>query len=105
MMVDTGAENTLVVQEIFSSDIPASAKMCEVIGHCVQLRVPKKAQLDVGGQEVQLSVYVADLEEDCLLGADYLLQTKVYTEFVKMILMTAVVEVPGDGDWLLVNQD
>lgn len=63
MTADTCAEHTFLARGMVPSDILASAQMMfDVTGHCVQLRGPKRAQLGVGGQEVQLPVYLAETQ-------------------------------------------
>ncbi len=47
-----------------------------MMGHCVQLKGPVDVCIGVGSAVEWLLVYVADLDEPCLLGLDYLTQTK-----------------------------
>ncbi|ROT65393.1 hypothetical protein C7M84_016626 [Penaeus vannamei] len=49
-------------------------QLCGVTGHCTPLRGPVEARLGVGGSEEVLPVYVAEMEDPCLLGIDYLMQ-------------------------------
>ncbi|XP_042879162.1 UBA domain-containing protein Mud1-like [Penaeus japonicus] len=72
LTVDTGAEKTL--------------KLCGVTGHCVQLKGPVEARIGVGSAVQRLPVYVADLDEPCLLGLDYLTQSKACVDLGRKLV-------------------
>lgn len=96
LTVDTGADRTLVRKGVIASrNLPlAPQKMCGVTGHCSAMRGPVEARIEVGGEEMQLPVYVADLEEPCLLGVDYLTKGRACIDFGKGTLRVHDTEVP-----------
>ena len=96
LIVDTGADRTLVRKGVIAArNLPlAPQKMCGVTGHCSAMRGPVEAQIEVGGKEMQLPVYVADLEEPCLLGLDYLTKGRACIDFGKGTLRVHDTEVP-----------
>ncbi|MPC58326.1 hypothetical protein E2C01_052324 [Portunus trituberculatus] len=74
MAVDLGLEQTIVrpdvVQECY---LPESSEwLCCVTGHCTGLWGPVDVQIQLAGAEVVLLVYVAEIEDQCLLGLDFL---------------------------------
>ena len=72
LTVDTGAERTFVRPDVLTVVAPLSTQqLCGVTGHCTPLQGPVEATIGVGSQEVKLPVYVADIEDSCLLGLDY----------------------------------
>ena len=77
LVVDTGAAKTFVREEVVAAqNIPVSDRqLCGVTGHCTTLRGPVLSTLTVGGVEEKLPVFVADMEEPCLLGLDFLVQS------------------------------
>ena len=96
MVVDTGAERTFVREDVVSMQhLPdARRRLCGVTGHCARLKGPVEAQVGVGSVEDRLPVYVADLEESCLLGLDYLLQSKACLDFGSLTLRVHGEEMP-----------
>lgn len=96
LTVDTGAEKTLVRPELLDAEqLPdAPQRLCGVTGHCVALKGPVLARVGVGGAEVRLPVYVADLEEECLLGFDYLAQSGACIDFRRKLMRVHGQEVP-----------
>ena len=74
LTVDSGAEKTLVQPALLDAEwLPdAPQRLCGVTGHCMPLKGPVKARVGVGGAEMELPVYAADVDEECLLGFDYL---------------------------------
>jgi len=76
MVVDTGAEKTIMRPDVLpAKDFrEAPQRLCGVTGHCTPLRGPVEARLGVGGSEEVLPVHVAEMEDPCLLGLDYLVQ-------------------------------
>ena len=76
LVVDTGAAKTFIREEVVAAqDIPVSDRqLCGVTGHGTMLRGPVVSTITVGGVEEKLPVFVADMEEPCLLGMDFLVQ-------------------------------
>ncbi|MPC61276.1 hypothetical protein E2C01_055345 [Portunus trituberculatus] len=72
--VDTGAERTFVQADVVRArHIPwAEQQLCGVTRHCVTLCGPVTVEIAIGEVVEQLPVYVADMEEPCLLGVDFL---------------------------------
>ncbi|MPC26526.1 hypothetical protein E2C01_019669 [Portunus trituberculatus] len=68
--------------------------MCGVTGHCSAMRRPVEARIEVGGEGMQLPVYMADLEEPCLLGVNYLTKGRACIDFGKGTLRVYDTEVP-----------
>ncbi len=62
----------------------AAQQLCGVTGHCTTLRGPVEASIRVGPVEQELPVYVPDIDDPCLLGLDYLLESHVCLDFGKM---------------------
>ncbi|KAK8400958.1 hypothetical protein O3P69_002622 [Scylla paramamosain] len=92
LTVDTGAEKTLVRPDMLAatrvSDAPQ--RLCGVTRHCVQLKGPVDVRIGVGSAVERLPVYVADLDEPCLLGLDYLTQSKACVDLGrKLVRMVA----------------
>ena len=58
----------------------ASQRLCGVTGHCAQLKDPVEVSIGIGSWEVALPVYVADIEEPCLLGLDFLTYSQACTD-------------------------
>lgn len=96
LTVDTGAEKTLVRPELLDAEqLPdAPQRLCGVTGHCVALKGPVLARVGVGGAEVRLPVYAADLEEECLLGFDCLAQSGACIDFRRKVMRVHGQEVP-----------
>ncbi|KAK8381385.1 hypothetical protein O3P69_018454 [Scylla paramamosain] len=78
LTVDTGAGKTLMQPDMQAATrVPdAPQRLCGVTGHCVQLKGPVDVRIGVGSAVERMPVYVADLDEPCLLGLDYLTQSK-----------------------------
>ncbi len=72
-------DRTIVRKDIVAARAPQ--RMCGVTGHCAQLRGPVEERIGVDGKEVQPPVYVADLEDPCLLGLDYLTKRQTCINF------------------------
>ena len=96
MVVDTGAERTFVHKDVVHAQhLPDSQRrLCGVTGHCVQMKGPVETRVSVGGEEERLPVYVADLQEPCLLGLDYLVQSKACLDFGSLTMRVHGEEVP-----------
>lgn len=78
LIVDTGAERTLARADVVAAEqLPDTQhRLCGVTGHIVPLKGPVEVCMGVGGVQEQLPVYIADVEEPCLLGLDYLEQSE-----------------------------
>jgi len=72
MVVDTGSELTFIRKDlIVSCGIPkAGQKLCGVTGDCIPMRGPVWVSLNVGAVIERLPVFVAEMEDPCLLGLD-----------------------------------
>ncbi len=70
LVVDTGAERTFAREEMVAAqDLPVSGQqLFGVTSHCLTLRGPVTSKIAVDRVEEELPVYVADIEEPCLLG-------------------------------------
>ncbi|XP_045104410.1 uncharacterized protein LOC123499944 [Portunus trituberculatus] len=86
LVVDTGAARTFVREEVVATqDFPMSDwQLCGVTGHCTMLRGPVTFMITVGGMEEKLPVFVADMEEPCLLGLDFLVQSEACVDLGRM---------------------
>ncbi|KAG0715491.1 hypothetical protein GWK47_011819 [Chionoecetes opilio] len=96
LVVDTGAERTFAREDVVDSKDPSVAQqqLCGVTGHCVSLKGPVKARIGVGSVEEELPVFVAAMEEPCLLGMDYLSQCEALVDFGRQTLRVRGEEVP-----------
>ncbi len=72
----------------------AVQQLCGVSGHCTTLRRPMEASIRVGPVEQERPVYVADIDDPCLLGLDYLLESIVCLYFGEMGMEVQGKEVP-----------
>lgn len=88
LTVDTGAEKTLVRPDMLTAtSLPdASQRLCGVTGHCVPLKGPVEVRIGVGSAVERLPVYVAAIQEPCLLGLDYLTQSKACVDLGRRLL-------------------
>ena len=61
LTIDTGAERTFVRADIVAAkNAPlVYQRLCDVTGHCVQLKGPVEVSIGVGNWEVVLPVYVS----------------------------------------------
>ncbi|MPC48911.1 hypothetical protein E2C01_042697 [Portunus trituberculatus] len=86
LVVDTGAAKTFVREEVMASqDFPVSDRqLCGVTGHCTTLRDSVISTIMVGGVEEKLPAFLADMEEPCLLGLDFLVQSEACVDLRKM---------------------
>ena len=64
------AEFSQVKEEVVTAQEPPELErqLCGVIGHCMTLPGPVMSTITVGGVEEKLPVFMADMEEPCLLG-------------------------------------
>ena len=102
LTVDTASERTIVRTDM----VPgrrlhlAERQLCGVTGHCTALEGPVEVTLTVGGAQVSMPAYVADIEEQCILGLDYLAGSGARVDFSAGILEFRGREVP-----LLMQED
>ena len=96
LTVDSGAEKTLVQPALLDAEwLPdAPQRLCGVTGHCMPLKGPVKARVGVGGAEMELPVYAADVDEECLLGFDYLTQSGASIDFGRKLMKVHGQNVP-----------
>ena len=96
LVVDTGAERTFVRADVLRTrNLPRSQQqLCGVTGHCVTLRGPVQVQITIGGAAEDLPVYVADMEEPCLLGMDFLARSEACVDVGRSVLRLRDTEVP-----------
>ncbi|XP_063858824.1 uncharacterized protein LOC135099801 [Scylla paramamosain] len=64
------------------------------MGHCVQLKGQVDVRIGVGSAVEWLPEYVADLDEPCLLGFDYLTQSKACVNLGRKLVRVRGQEVP-----------
>ncbi|MPC64541.1 hypothetical protein E2C01_058659 [Portunus trituberculatus] len=88
MVVDTGGAKTIIREEVVTAqDLPVSdQQLCGVTGHCTTLRGPIMFTIMVSVVEEMLPVFVADMEEPCLLGLDFLVQSAACVDLSRMQL-------------------
>ena len=96
MTVDSGADYTLVRPELVKAEwLPDSPqRLCGVTGDCMSLQGPVDARVSVGGVEEDMPVFVANLDEECLLGHDYLARTGACVDFGLKRMMVRGHDVP-----------
>ncbi|ROT61688.1 hypothetical protein C7M84_020536 [Penaeus vannamei] len=100
MVVDTGSELTYIRKDlIVSCGIPkAGQKLCGVTGDCIPMRGPVWVSLDVGDVIERLPVFVAEMEDPCLLGLDYLACLEACVDLQRRRMTYADVFSQGDMD-------
>ena len=96
MTIDTGAEGTFVRPEwVAARHLPeAKQQLCGVTGHCTSLKGPVEVRIGVGSSELLLPVYVADVEDSCLLGLDYLTRVGACVDLGRKLLRVGREELP-----------
>lgn len=96
MTIDSGAERTIVQRRLVSAEwLPCTVdRLCGVTGDCMPLQGPVDVRISVGSAEVNLPVYVAELEEECLLGYDYLKKTRACVDFGRKVIKVCGYDVP-----------
>ena len=96
MTIDTGAEGTFVRPDFVDTRnlLEAKQQLCGVTGHCTSLRGPVEVRIGVGSSELLLPVYVADVEDSCLLGLDYLTQMGACVDLGRKLLRVGGEELP-----------
>ncbi|KAK3893315.1 hypothetical protein Pcinc_002871 [Petrolisthes cinctipes] len=86
LVIDSASEQTFVRPDVLHHRyLPESSEqLCGVTGHCAELKGPLEVRIEVAGQEATLPVYVAEMEDQCLLGLDYLLSMGCELNFCSM---------------------
>ncbi|MPC69644.1 hypothetical protein E2C01_063874 [Portunus trituberculatus] len=83
LVVDTGAAKTVRKEVVAAQDLPVSDRqLCGVTGH--SLRDSVMSTITVGGVEEMLLVFVADMEEPCLIGLDIPVQSAACVDLGRM---------------------
>ena len=77
-MVDTGLERTFVREDMVDAhDLSeATQLLCGVTGECTTMKGPVSINVGVVDVMERLPVFIADLENPCLLGLDYLTRVR-----------------------------
>ena len=88
LTVDSGAARTFVSTDVMAAqDFPLAAQqLCGVAGHCTRLRGPVEARIGIGSKEEEMPVYVAGIDDPCLLGLDYLKMNGACLDFGDMTM-------------------
>lgn len=75
LVVDTGSEWTFVRKDMVDTlGIPkAKQLLCGITGVCTTVKGPVLVYVHVGSVKEHLPVFIAALEDPCLLGLDYLM--------------------------------
>ncbi|KAK3895061.1 hypothetical protein Pcinc_001229 [Petrolisthes cinctipes] len=96
LVIDSASEQTFVRPDVLHHRyLPESSEqLCGVTGHCAELKGPLEVRIEVAGQEATLPVYVAEMEDQCLLGLDYLLFMGCELNFSSMKLKVRGKSVP-----------
>ncbi|ROT67655.1 hypothetical protein C7M84_014239 [Penaeus vannamei] len=96
MVVDTGSELTFIRKDlIVSCGVPkAGQKLCGVTGDCIPMRGPVWVSLNVGDMIERLPVFVAEMEDPCLLGLDYLARVEACVDLQRRRMTVRGHEVP-----------
>ncbi|KAK3889125.1 hypothetical protein Pcinc_006867 [Petrolisthes cinctipes] len=96
LVIDSASEQTFLRPDVLHHRyLPESSEqLCGVSGHCAELKGPLEARIEVTGQEATLPVYVAEMEDQCLLGLDYLLSMECELNFCSMKLKVRGNSVP-----------
>ena len=93
--MDSGSNKTIVRSDaIEARQIPkAEFELCGVTGHRIPLQGPVDVELQVGAASVRHSVYVADVEDPCILGLDFLTKYKCKINMSNLTMEIAGVNV------------
>ena len=94
VLVDTGAEKTFVHEDLLPTRGISSSgqQLCGVTGDCVPMRGPVWVDLTVGAVTERLPVYIAAMEDSCLL--DYLSRVEACVALHSGRMMVKGHEVP-----------
>ena len=96
MVVDTGARRTYVREGV----LPASKvrcvgqQLCGVTGNCMPAKGPVWVNLTIGMVTERIPAFVAAIEEECLLGLDYLVQVEACLDLRESKMSVRGYEVP-----------
>lgn len=96
MVVDTGAERTFLREGILpdSGVRCGGEQLCGVTGDCVPVKGPVWVNLAVGRVIERLPVFVAEMEDECLLGLDYLNRVGACVDLRESRMLVRGCEVP-----------
>lgn len=96
MVVDTGAERTFVCEGILPGCVGrcGNQQLCGVTGDCVPVKRPLWVNLAVGMVTERLPVLVAEMEDECLFGLDYLYRVEACVDLRKSRMSVRGYEVP-----------
>ena len=74
LVVDTGSERTFVRKDLVNARAVPEAEqlLCGVTGECVAMQGPVEVNISMGGVTERMPVFLAALEDPCLLGIDFL---------------------------------
>lgn len=93
------AQTLLIIQQ----------QLCGVTGHCMPLKGPEEVCVKVSSVEEKLPVYIADMEEPCLLGLDYLMQNEAcqqaFEDLKQALVETPVLPCPDPSNRYLLDTD
>ncbi|MPC46509.1 hypothetical protein E2C01_040229 [Portunus trituberculatus] len=104
LLVDTWVEQTFARSDyVVAMGLQIAEKQLHgVTGHCLLLKGPVQASINIGNTEEKLPVFVANIEEACLLGMDYLTQCEASLDLRKQTQRVQGEEVPlllsGDAE-------
>ena len=96
IVVDTGSERTFVREDLVNARAVPEAEqlLCGVTGECVTMRGPVEMNIGVGGVMERMPVFLAALEDPCLLGIDFLTRVGACVAFPERKLRVRDREVP-----------
>lgn len=86
LTIDSGAERSFVSADLMAAQdlLLAAQQLCGVTGHYTELWGLVEVKIGVVGKEEALPVYVAGIEDPCLLGLDYLRKSGAHLDFGDM---------------------
>lgn len=96
VVFDTESEQMLVHLDLVSHSqlLATSHRLCGITGECTELSGPVNVNLQFGEREESFAVYMADTEDPCILGIDYLASHKSELDFRAMQMTIGRNKVP-----------
>ena len=96
ILVDSGSNKTIVRTDVVEAkEVPeAQIDLCGVTGHRIPLRGPVDVELQVGATSLRHSVYMADIEDPCILGLDFMTKYDCKIDIPNLTMEAAGVQVP-----------
>ena len=96
MVVDTGARRTYVREGVLPASKVrcVSQQLCGVTGNCMPAKGPVWVNLTIGVVTERIPAFVAAIEEECLLGLDYLVQVEACLDLRESKMSVRGYEVP-----------